>query len=117
MPTASTAATASSSLPGPTGSPAARKVRAKCIRLATSRPSEGAVSAPVLLRERTVSTAPHPNPLPAGGERESLEKRRRAFPLPVRRGEGQGEGRRATSTIFYCSLGAAAISALTCSRR
>src|SRR5690348_6905383 len=38
-PTASTAATASSTLPGPTGIPAARKVRAKCIRLATSRPS------------------------------------------------------------------------------
>src|ERR1700722_686630 len=39
MPTALTAATASMTLPGPTGSPAARNVRAKCIRLATSRPS------------------------------------------------------------------------------
>src|SRR5712691_1406196 len=39
MPTASTAATASSTLPGPTGNPAARNVRPKCIRLASSRPS------------------------------------------------------------------------------
>ena len=37
MPTVLTAATASMTLPGPTGSPAARKVRAKCIRLASSR--------------------------------------------------------------------------------
>src|SRR6516225_3500633 len=33
------ASTASMTLPGPTGSPAARNVRAKCIRLASSRPS------------------------------------------------------------------------------
>src|SRR5258708_40261918 len=38
MPTAETAATASMTLPGPTGNPAARNVRAKCIRLASSRP-------------------------------------------------------------------------------
>src|SRR6266403_1954997 len=38
MPIAETAATASMTLPGPTGNPAARKVRAKCIRLASSRP-------------------------------------------------------------------------------
>jgi hypothetical protein len=38
MPTASTAATASITLPGPIGSPAARNVRAKCIMFATSRP-------------------------------------------------------------------------------
>jgi hypothetical protein len=34
-----TAATASMTLPGPSGSPAARSVRAKCIKLATRRPS------------------------------------------------------------------------------
>src|SRR5215472_3429830 len=34
-----TASTASMTLPGPTGSPAARNVRAKCIRLASRRPS------------------------------------------------------------------------------
>src|SRR6202047_4886526 len=41
MPTALTAATASMTLPGPTGSPAARNVRAKCMRLASSRPCSG----------------------------------------------------------------------------
>src|SRR5262249_57495774 len=39
MPTVLTASTASMTLPGPTGSPAVRKVRAKCIRLASSRPA------------------------------------------------------------------------------
>src|SRR5215468_6242031 len=38
MPIARTAATASMTLPGPTGSPAARKARAKCIKLASSDP-------------------------------------------------------------------------------
>src|SRR5215831_16776684 len=38
MPIARTAATASITLPGPTGSPAARKARAKCIKLASSDP-------------------------------------------------------------------------------
>src|SRR5277367_3717613 len=38
MPTSLTAATALMTLPGPTGRPAARKVRAKCIRLASSDP-------------------------------------------------------------------------------
>src|ERR1700741_3903391 len=41
MPIVLTAATASITLPGPTGSPAARKVRAKCIRLASSNPRSG----------------------------------------------------------------------------
>src|SRR5580704_13778723 len=65
MPTALTAATASSTLPGPTGSPAARKVRAKCIRLATSLPSETCAAAAAIqlnseavrLRERKTLTA------------------------------------------------------------
>src|SRR3954453_15812262 len=39
MPTACNASTALITLPGPTGSPAARKVRAKCITLAINRPS------------------------------------------------------------------------------
>src|SRR5690242_14578071 len=39
MPTACNASTALITLPGPTGSPAARSVRAKCITLAISRPS------------------------------------------------------------------------------
>src|SRR5438477_11987535 len=39
MPTVCNASTALITLPGPTGSPAARRVRAKCITLAISRPS------------------------------------------------------------------------------
>src|SRR5215472_15045404 len=41
MPIVPTATTASITLPGPTGRPAARKVRAKCIRLASSDPCSG----------------------------------------------------------------------------
>src|ERR1700751_4763128 len=41
MPPVRTAAPASMTLPGPTGSPAARNVRAKCIRLASRRPCSG----------------------------------------------------------------------------
>ena len=69
MPTVLTAATASMTLPGPTGSPAARNVRAKCIRLASSRP----------LGSGMAVAAPHP---PAA----------RVPPSPRMRGEGWGEG-------------------------
>src|ERR1041385_4243683 len=74
MPIASTAATASSTLPGPTGSPAARKVRPKCIRVATSRPSDceppGALSNwPPL---RTAAPALTPTLSPQAGRGRSL---------------------------------------------
>jgi pyruvate dehydrogenase E2 component (dihydrolipoamide acetyltransferase) len=48
----------------------------------TVRPEAGAIGAALPL-------APHPGPLPAGGERESTAPR---VPSPRERGEGQGEG-------------------------
>src|SRR5216683_525464 len=81
MPIAPTAATASMTLPGPTGSPAARNVRAKCIRLASSRPG----SAPA---------RPSPSrwrgslPLPACGERAGVRGSSVTISRPRRGGLG-----------------------------
>src|SRR6266850_2382879 len=79
MPTASTAATASSTLPGPTGSPAARKVRAKCIRLATSRPS--------------LACAGAGNPHPLAAPTPSLPRKRGRGFIGVRRSKTLPRGR------------------------
>src|SRR6266851_3113211 len=57
MPIAVTASTASMTLPGPTGSPAARKVRAKCIRLASSDPPSSDVAA---MASASAANSPHP---------------------------------------------------------
>src|SRR5690242_5094793 len=48
MPTASTARSASMTLPGPMGKPAARSVRAKNIRFSTRRPWKAGVSLAVM---------------------------------------------------------------------
>src|SRR5881227_2795165 len=69
MPTASTAATASSTLPGPTGSPAARKVRPKCIRLATSRPSAPSPTLPRLRGRESAASAAGGSGLTGTGSR------------------------------------------------
>src|SRR5712675_2762337 len=43
--------------------------------------------------ESYVGIAPHPSPLPAGGERENVAQSSTRLPSPRSRGEGQGEGR------------------------
>src|SRR5215472_9091519 len=65
MPTVETAATASMTLPGPTGSPAARKVRAKCIRLASNRPPPSGGSAPEICPLRPLAGGEGGDPSPS----------------------------------------------------
>jgi urease accessory protein len=56
------------------------------------------------------AAAPHPNPLPASGERESdAYNRSAAFPLPIKWGEGQGEGHCCHSAAFGAAAARAGI--------
>src|ERR1700704_1281179 len=48
-----------------------------------------------IIADGAAGSAPHPGPLPAGGERERGGKVVQSVPSPRSRGEGQGEGRSA----------------------
>src|SRR5947209_3870566 len=48
-----------------------------------------------IIADGAAGSAPHPGPLPAGGERERDDASVQSVPSPRSRGEGQGEGREA----------------------
>src|SRR5215212_3379027 len=48
-----------------------------------------------VIADGAAGSAPHPDPLPAGGEREKFGEAMPSVPSPRSRGEGQGEGQRA----------------------
>jgi 2-oxoglutarate dehydrogenase E2 component (dihydrolipoamide succinyltransferase) len=55
--------------------------------------ADGVAGSPQSPTARAAGSAPHPGPLPAGGERERAGEAVRSVPSPRPRGEGQGEGR------------------------
>src|ERR1700724_3488974 len=54
--------------------------------------ADGAAGSPHPPTARAAESAPHPGPLPAGGERERGGEIVQRVPSPRLRGEGQGEG-------------------------
>src|SRR6516165_5496678 len=90
MPTVLTAATASITFPGPTGSPAARKARAKCIRLASSDPPASGVAG----LEVGGATGPGPMPLRHGWTRSGQ-------PRPARSGVPWMTGSSPVMTVIW----------------